>query len=473
MGCDLRVHEILLVALLGLGVTLYGIWPRSRPAPDQGERKPATQARQHSKDKPPFAGLTTKPHCEACEHAREPAAPPPPPPPLVASRRGRPRELDIHTHYCPTKTCPYYGWTRRGNIRANGHPGGGPWRQLHCIVCETYFLETHGTLFYGKTHAAEGIVRVVAALAEGLGRRAVARVFALDPNTVLAWSGEAAAQLKAFSRFLLREVQVRQVQLDELFAVLSEERAGQGSDAEASAPFPGAPRWVWVALDPESKLLLALDLGQRTLALAQRLVHHVVQLLAPGCVPLFLTDGFKEYTTALLTHFGYWVQPLRRQAKGPDPKPRWLPRPELLYARVVKHYRRRRLVCMRPRVVFGTLAQVLRVLAPRGWHINTAFIERVNLTIRHHVAAVGRRVLTLCKQEAGLHDQLHLYHAYYNFCLPHISLRRPLVHPQPTKGSGSAKRWHPCTPAIAASLTDHVWTVREVLLFRVPPWPQS
>jgi IS1 family transposase len=340
-------------------------------------------------------------------------------------------------------------------------------------VCETYFLETHGTLFYGKAHAAEGIVRVVAALAEGLGLRAVAGVFDLDPNTVLAWSGEAAAQLKTFSRFLLHKVQVRQVQLDELFAVRSEEKAGQGSAAEASAHFPCAPRWVWVALDPESKLLLALDLGQRTLAMAQRLVHHVVQLLAPGCVPLFLTDGFKEYTTALLTHFGHWVQPPRRQATGPAPKPRWLPRPELLSAQVVKYYRRRRLVRMRPRVVFGTLAQVLHVLAPRGWHINTAFIERANLAIRHHVAGVGRRVQTLCKQEAGLRNQLHLYQAYHNFCLPHTSLRQPLIHPQPTKGSGSAKRWHPYTPAMAASLTDHVWTVREVLLFRVPPWLQS
>src|SRR5215813_9974384 len=242
MICDLHFHEILLFVLLGLGVTLYGVCRRSRLAPGKAKRKPTTQAKQHSKDKKPFAGLTTKPPCAACEHAREPAdLPPLAPPPLLASKRGRPRELNTHTHYCPTKTCPYYGWTGRGNIHANGHPGGGPWRQFHCSVCETYFLETHGTLFYGKTHAAEGIVRVVAVLAEGLGRRAVARVFALDPNTVLAWSGEAAAQLKAFSRFLLREVQVRQVQLDELFAVLSEERAGQGSDAEASAPFPGAP----------------------------------------------------------------------------------------------------------------------------------------------------------------------------------------------------------------------------------------
>ena len=64
--------------------------------------------------------------------------------------------------------------------------------------------------------------------------------------------------------------------------------------------------------------------------MAQRVVHQVMEVLAPGCVPLFLTDGLKEYMTALLMHFGYWVQPERRQAKGPTPKPRWMPLPQLL-----------------------------------------------------------------------------------------------------------------------------------------------
>src|SRR5215475_2557027 len=339
MGCDLLFHEILLVALLGLGVTLYGIWPRSRPAPDQGELKPATQARQHSKDKPPFAGLTTKPHGEACEHAREPAAPPPPPPPLVASRRGRPRELDIHTHYCPTKTCPYYGWTRRGNIRANGHPGGGPWRQLHCVVCGTYFLETHGTLLYGKSRPAEQILRAVAALAEGLGIRAVARVFDVDPNTVLVWLSEAADQLEAFSHHLLRAVHVKHVQLDELCAWVSKIKMGQVRATETNKPSPRSPAWVWVAMEPVSKLLLALEVGQRTLAMAQQLVHRVMQVRAPGGLPVFLTAGLQAYATALLTHCGHWVQRPRGWATGRLPKPRWLPRPELLYAQVVKTYR--------------------------------------------------------------------------------------------------------------------------------------
>ena|SRR6059058_5730130 len=145
---------------------------------------------------------------------------------------------------------------------------------------------------------------------------------------------------------------------------------------------------------------------------------------------------------------------------------------QLLYAQVVKTVRRRRLVDVQHRVVFGTLEAVNHVLAPRGWQINTAFVARINLTIRQHVAAVGRRVSTLCKGEDGLQQKLALYHVYYNFCLPHTSLRLPLSHPEPTNGTGSAKRWQPRTPAMAAGLTDHVWTLREVLLFRVPPWPQ-
>src|SRR5215471_7049308 len=309
-------------------------------------------------------------------------------------------------------------------------------------------------------------------MVQGLGIRGTARVFEVDPNTVLQWLVEAAEQLRAFSQHFLHDVRVRQVQLDELFALLSAVKEGEVSEAEAIERLERSPRWVWVALDPESKLLLAIDVGDRTLAMAQRFVHHVAQVLAPDCAPLFLTDGFREYLTALLTHYGDWVQPPRRQDKGPRPKPRWMPRPQLLYAQVLKTVRRRRLVRVSHRVVFGTLEAVEQVLAACGWQIQTAFVERINLDIRQRVVAVGRRVTTLCKGEDGVRQQLALYHAYYNFCLPHASIRLPLPQPEPTNGSGSARQWQPCTPAMAAGLTDHVWTLREVLLFRVPPWPQ-
>jgi IS1 family transposase len=472
MVSHLFFYQLTLIALVWLCVMLHWAWP-SAPATCPPTPEPTPPVPKRHRECTPFAGLTTKPHCDACEHGTAPRLQAPStPPPRIVPTRGRRRQVDTSTHFCPNPDCAYRGWVGWGNLRANGHPNGGPWRQLLCVVCRHYFLETLGTIFHGKRASVELIVRVIACLAEGLGIRGTARVFEVEPNTVLQWLVEAAEQLRAFSQHFLHDLRVRQVQLDELFALLSAVKDGTVGEAEAIERLERSPQWVWVAMDPESKLLLALDAGARTLAMAQRVVHHVAQVLAPDCAPLCLTDGFREYMTALLTHYGYWVQPPRRQVTGRAPKPRWMPLPQLLYAQVIKTVRRRRLVRVSHRVVFGTLEAVEQVLSACGWEINTAFVERINLSIRQHVAAVGRRVSTLCKGEAGLRQQLALYHTSYNFCLPHTSLRLPVPQPEATHGTGTAKCWQPRTPAMAAGLTDHVWTLREVLLFRVPPWPQ-
>src|SRR5262245_22452938 len=175
---------------------------------------------------------------------------------------------------------------------------------------------------------------------------------------------------------------------------------------------------------------------------------------------------------AFLTHFGYGMHPERRQATDQRPQPRWMPLPALLYAQVVKSYRRRRIVGVTHRVVFGSQLAIKQVLAACGWTINTAFVERLNLDLRQRVAAIGRRVNTLCQGEAGLRDQVVLFQVYHNFVLPHASLRQRLLVPEATHSYGSTKVWRPCTPAMAAGLTDHVWSLQEVLLYRVPPWPQ-
>ncbi len=473
MVSHLFFSQLVLIALVWLCVMLHWAWPSDPAAACPTTREPTPPRSKRHRAPTPFAGLTTKPHCDACEQAHEHVPQPPGcPPPRIVSTRGRPRQVDTSAHFCPQPPCASRGWVGLGHISANGHPSGGPWRPLDCTACHSYFQETHGTPLHGKRVAPEKLVWAVGALAEGLGIRAVARVFEVDPNTVLHWLVEVADHAAAFTQYFLHDVRVTQGQLDALFALLSAVKTGEGSDAEAIQRLSRSPHWVWGAIDPVSKLLLTIDVGDRTLAMAQRVVHQVVQVLAPDCAPLFLTDGFKEYTTALLTHYGHWVQPERRQATGPEPQPRWMPLPGLLYAQVRKTVRRRRLVQVSHRVVFGTLDRVTQVLVACGWQSNTAFIERVNLTIRQHVAAVGRRVSTLGKGEEGLRQPLALYHVYSNFCVPHTSVRQPLLQPEPTHGTGSAKRWQPRTPAMAAGLTDHVWTRREVLLFRVPPWPQ-
>jgi hypothetical protein len=155
--------------------------------------------------------------------------------------RGRRRQVDTSGHFCPQNHCAYRGWVDWGNIRANGHPSGKHWRQLYCLGCHGYFLETHGTPFHGKHVEPDKLVWAIAALAEGLGIRAVARVFAVDPNTVLSWLVEAAAHLEAFSRYFLHDISVDQVQLDELFALLSAVHDGEVTQTEAITRLSRSP----------------------------------------------------------------------------------------------------------------------------------------------------------------------------------------------------------------------------------------
>jgi hypothetical protein len=240
------------------------------------------------------------------------------------------------------------------------------------------------------------------------------------------------------------------------YAVLRALKDGDLSEDEAIKRLERSPLWVWTAMDPKSKLLVVVDVGTRTLAMAQRVVHQVTRVLAPGCVPLFLTDGLKDYGTALLTHFGHWIQPERRQAKGPTPKAWWMPLPELLYAQVVKAYRRQRIVGVKHRVVFGSRLAIEQILARCGWSINTAFVERLNLDIRQCVAVVGRRVNTLCQGETGLQDRLVLFQVYHNF-------------------GWNRRSWRPCHPATAGRVWGDIPTnwLRPCWSLLMPGWSSS
>lgn len=297
--------------------------PKTAPAtprPNRGQRDPK-----------PFVGYTCQPECERCAqevecHPQMPGAPPP----RMGFTRGRRRSIETTGHCCPHAACAYHGRVDWGNLRANGHPNGRHWRQLYCLGCRGYFLETHGTPFHGKQVAPDTLVWAMAALAEGLGIRAVARVFEAAPNTVLGWLVEAAEHLEAFSRYFLHDVDVEQGQMDELFALLSAVKDGEVTEAKAIQRLSRSPHWVWVAMDPVCKLILTVDVGERTLAMAQRLVPQLIEGLAPACTPLFLTDGLRDSLTAFVPHYGHWMHPERHEAKGPQPRLRWMPQPELL-----------------------------------------------------------------------------------------------------------------------------------------------
>jgi hypothetical protein len=235
-------YQLVILILLWLCIMLPHLWPS---APDRMPKKPTDtiiSKRKHSSAPKPFAGLTHKPHCALCEHETGEATPLPlgRPHPMPPKNR-RPRTVDTSMHFCPHPECDYRGWLGLNNLQANGHPNGGPWRQLHCLGCNGYVPEHHGTIFHGKQAAVERIVHVLACLAEGLGIRATARVFEVDANTVLHWLGQAAEHLRAFARSFLCNVHVEQVQLDELYAVLRALKAGAISDDEAMQRLERSP----------------------------------------------------------------------------------------------------------------------------------------------------------------------------------------------------------------------------------------
>jgi hypothetical protein len=160
-------YQCALIALVWLFFLLLYAWPSDRarlphPAAPIGSR------RQRSDDPKPFAGLTQKPHCALCEQdILHPQAPPAVRPAPLPPTHRRPRTVDTSRHFCPHMDCDYRGWPGLNNLRANGHPSGGPWRQFHCLGCNGYFPEHHGTIFHGKQTAVELMVRVLACVAEG------------------------------------------------------------------------------------------------------------------------------------------------------------------------------------------------------------------------------------------------------------------------------------------------------------------
>jgi hypothetical protein len=161
-------YQLVVLGLVWLFFMLYYAWPSRCTTAPQRPAEPIKAPRKRSNEPPPFAGLTQRPHCAACEHdATHRKAPPPVRPDPLPPPKRRPREIDTSRHFCPHAGCPYRGWLALGNLRANGHPSGGPWRQCQCTSYNGYFLETHGTLLHGKRVAVALIVRALACLAEG------------------------------------------------------------------------------------------------------------------------------------------------------------------------------------------------------------------------------------------------------------------------------------------------------------------
>lgn len=187
-------------------------------------------------------------------------------------------------------------------------------------------------------------------------------------------------------------------------------------------------------------------------------------------IPFLTSDQLPEYRTALLHTYAEWMKPARQGDRGRWPKLRQILPPNLLYAQVVKRREKGRVVEVTTQVVFGQPDQIeARLIAsPVSQTVNTSFVERDNLTLRQSNRRLTRKTNGFSKELAWFEKQLWLSLAYYHVVVPHDSLKQPLAVPEPTRGNRSPRRWQLVTPAMAAGMTDHVWTTTELLSFRVP-----
>jgi IS1 family transposase/transposase-like protein len=373
----------------------------------------------------------------------------------VKSRRGAPKRIHTEGFACPNRQCDYCGITDASIHALVGDGKHGQAERIQtfrCQACHTTFTARLHTPLYRLKTPSHQIAMVLTALAEGLDPSAAERVFSYRQATITTWLTRAGKHAELFHERCFRNLHLPHLQLDELRTRLR--RATQ-------------ILWLWLAIDPLTKIIPVLQLGPRTQNMAHTVIHSLRRSLAPGCIPLFTSDGLNVYFYALTAHFGTWREERQR---GRNVR-RWQVEAGLIYGQVKKCYRRRKLVRVTSVMRLGTEAALKATLQRLGLsgRLNTAFIERVNLTVRHGVAALARRTWATSQQSPHLLAHLEWWRAYYHFVRPHQSLRVRLVQPRERGGKLLAQRYRQRTPAMAAGRTHRRWTAGEVLSCPLPP----
>ena len=350
--------------------------------------------------------------------------------------------MDPQTVFCHNSACPARGQVGKGNIGVHSHKD----RRYICHVCNMTFAATKGTAFYRLRKSKELVIIVVTLLAHGCPVQAIVAAFGLDERTVLSWNDRSGQHCEQVHEHMVeRPRDLGQVQGDEIRVKIQ-----------------GGIVWMAMAMQVCTRLWLGgvLSAGRDTTLITE--LMQKVRACALCRPLLFCMDGCAAYIGAIRTVFREAI----RTGKAGRPKMR--PWDGILMAQVVKQYVGKRVVGIQRRLVQGTAAQVQALLqrTQGGGTINTAYIERLNATFRACIFALARRGRALVRQTATLHASMYLVGTVYNFCTNHRSLRVAILLP------GDRRHWVPRTPAIAAGITDHRWTVEELLSFRVPlpPW---
>jgi transposase-like protein/IS1 family transposase len=329
---------------------------------------------------------------------------------------------------CPNQNCPARGQTGQGNIGIHSQKE----QRFICHACHKTFSARKGTVFYRRRTSAETVGLVVTMLAHGCPLQAMVAACGFDERTVAAWWARSGRQGQAVHEYQVEQPRaLGQVQADEL-----------------RVKKQGGIVWMALAMMGQTRLWLGGEVSaQRDMTLIRRLIERV-RRCATHRPLLFCTDGLCSYIRAIRETFRAPVH------TGMGGRPRLRAWRNVLIAQVVKRYERRRVVEIERRLVDGPPARVetLRRRSQGDGVINTAYIERLNATFRERLAPLARRCRALARHTLTLHEGMFVVGTVYNFCAPHASLSQA----------------HKTTPAMAAGITDHGWTIHELLSFHVP-----
>lgn len=342
--------------------------------------------------------------------------------------------------FCPNFECMARGQVGKGNITIHSHAE----QRYCCEVCGKTFVATKGSIFYRLKTKPETVMLVLVLLANGCPLQAIVAAFGFDERTVKNWWQRAGSHCHQVHDHMVghSQLDLQQVQADEIKV-----KSQSGTLWLAMAVMVSTRLWLGGVISPrrDKALIEALVAQIRAVALCRPLVVAV--------------DGLASYVGAFQRAFRSKVP--RDGQGGRCRLYRW---PQVAIVQVVKQRLGRRLTIER-RIVQGCqqmIASLLQV-TQGGGVINTAFIERLNATFRQRLACLARRSRALARQPQTLQAGMYVLGCLYNLCTYHQSLRLSLHLPH------GRRRWLQRTPAIAAGLTDHRWTVQELFLFKVPP----
>jgi IS1 family transposase/transposase-like protein len=366
---------------------------------------------------------------------------------------------------CPNADCSHYRLMNRGNISAISTymTQSGKRRIFCCSKCERPFSETRDTVFFDLRTPEEKVMMALKMLLVKVALADISFVLGVTEETVLEWLRRAAQKAHEINVHLLRDLPVTQVQLDEMWSFIRRKHAQQANpDGESTELSEDGRQWVWLSFAPEFRLILAAFVGPRTFASAWQLIQMTAAVV--WGVPCFFSDGFSCYLSALIEAY-HTLQTFPRTGKPGRPKKAVKePHPDLVYGQVIKKKRQGRLQALIYRVCCGA-----KRLEELGLSISTSLIERLNLTLRHALAPLVRKSWSFCKDRTQMRRRVVLFQAFYNFARPHMSLRVP-VSEEASYASGLIQpKWRHRTPGMAAGLTDHVWTFRELLTAKFEP----